>query len=317
VIVGAGPAGLAAAVYGASEGLATIVLDSAATGGQAGTSSRIENYLGFPAGISGAELADRAVVQCKRFGAELVVPAGATGLGQEEGQHVVRLEGGERVSGRAVVIASGVQYRRLSLPGLDAVEPTSVYYAATELEANLCRGDPVVIVGGGNSAGQAAVFLSQHAGQVTLVVRSNDLGQDMSRYLADRIEQIDRIRVLLHSEARAVRGRPLLEEILIEDLKTGERQAVPAKALFVFIGSIPQIRWLGDQIELDDHGFVRTGNQLGPGRRLLETSRPGVFAAGDIRSGSVKRVAAAVGDGALAVRLVHEYLAGLGTALRG
>jgi thioredoxin reductase (NADPH) len=310
VVVGAGPAGLAAAVYGASEGLATIVLDSVATGGQAGTSSRIENYLGFPAGISGTELADRAVVQCKRFGADLVVPAGAIGLGQEEGQHLVRLEGGERISGRAVVIASGVHYRRLDLPGLETVEPTSVYYAATELEANLCRGDPVVIVGGGNSAGQAAVFLSQHADQVTIVVRSNDLGQDMSRYLADRIEGIDRIRVLVRSEARAVRGRRLLEEIVIEDLKSGERQSVPAKALFVFIGSTPQVGWLSHRVELDDQGFVRTGGQLGPGRRLLETSRPGVFAAGDIRSGSVKRVASAVGDGALAVRLVHEYLAG-------
>jgi thioredoxin reductase (NADPH) len=309
VVVGAGPAGLAAAVYGASEGLATLVVDSVATGGQAGTSSRIENYLGFPAGISGAELADRAVLQCKRFGADLVVPAAASGLGREEGQHVIRLEGGERVTGRAVVIASGVHYRRLELPGLDTVEPTSVYYAATELEANLCHGDPVVVVGGGNSAGQAAVFLSQYAGQVTIVVRSNDLARDMSRYLADRIEGIDRIRVLVHSEARAVRGRRLLEEIVVEDLSSGQRQSVPAKALFVFIGSVPQVGWLGHQLELDDQGFVRTGTQLEPGRRLLETSRPGIFAAGDIRSGSVKRVAAAVGDGALAVRLIHDFLA--------
>ncbi|MEV6283782.1 FAD-dependent oxidoreductase [Kribbella sp. NPDC051770] len=310
IVVGAGPAGLAAAVYGASEGLATVVVDSVATGGQAGTSSRIENYLGFPTGISGSELADRAVVQCKRFGAELVVPAGACGLGHQDGQHVVRLEGGEKVCGRAVVIASGVHYRRLELSGLETVEPTSVYYAATEFEANLCQGDPVVVVGGGNSAGQAAVFLSQYAGQVTLVVRSNDLGRDMSRYLADRIEGIDRIRVLVHSEARAVRGQGVLEEVVAEDLGSGERHSLPAKALFVFIGSVPHVRWLGQQIELDDHGYVRTGPQLGPGCRLLETSRPGIFAAGDIRSGSVKRVAAAVGDGALAVRLVHEYLAG-------
>jgi thioredoxin reductase (NADPH) len=310
IVVGAGPAGLAAAVYGASEGLATMVVDSVATGGQAGTSSRIENYLGFPAGISGSELADRAVVQCKRFGADLVVPAAADGLGREDGQHVVRLDGGERVTGRAVVIASGVHYRRLELPGLDSLEPTSVYYAATEVEASMCDGDPVVIVGGGNSAGQAAVFLSQYAGLVTMVVRSNDLGRDMSRYLADRIEGIDQIQVLLHSEPCAVRGRRVLEEVVVDDLETGKRQPVPAKALFVFIGSVPQVRWLGDQIELDEHGYVRTGSQLSPGRRLLETSRPGVFAAGDIRSGSVKRVAAAVGDGALAVRLVHEYLAG-------
>jgi thioredoxin reductase (NADPH) len=310
IVVGAGPAGLAAAVYGASEGLTTVVVDSVATGGQAATSSRIENYLGFPAGISGSELADRAVVQCRRFGAELVVPAGAGGLGHEHGQHVVRLEGGEKVSGRAVVIASGVHYRRLELAGLDTVEPSSVYYAATEFEANQCQGDPVVVVGGGNSAGQAAVFLSQYAGQVTVVVRSNDLGRDMSRYLADRIQGIDRIRVLVRSEARAVRGQGALEEVVIEDLSTGEQRALPAKALFVFIGSSPHVRWLGRQIELDDHGYVRIGPQVGLGRRLLETSRPGVFAAGDIRSGSVKRVAAAVGDGALAVRLVHEYLAG-------
>jgi thioredoxin reductase (NADPH) len=287
-----------------------MVLDSVATGGQAGTSSRIENYLGFPAGISGSELADRAVVQCKRFGADLVVPAGASGIGREDGQHVVRLDDGERVTGRAVVIASGVHYRRLELPGLESLEPTSVYYAATEVEASMCHGDPVVIVGGGNSAGQAAVFLSQYAGQVTMVVRSNDLGRDMSRYLADRIEGIDQIRVLVHSEPRAVRGRRLLEEVVVDDLGSGNRRAMPAKALFVFIGSVPQVQWLGDQIELDEHGYVRTGSQLGPGRRLLETSRPGVFAVGDIRSGSVKRVAAAVGDGALAVRLVHEYLAG-------
>jgi thioredoxin reductase (NADPH) len=168
----------------------------------------------------------------------------------------------------------------------------------------------VVVVGGGNSAGQAAVFLSQHADEVTMVVRSNDLGRDMSRYLADRIEGIDRIRVLVHSEARAVRGGRFLEEVVIADLTSGERQAVPAKAVFAFIGSTPQVGWLGHQIELDDHGFVRTGGQLGPGRRLLETSRPGVFAAGDIRSGSAKRVGSAVGDGALAIRLIHEYLAG-------
>jgi len=308
-VVGAGPAGLAAAVYGASEGLATVVLDAVATGGQAATSPRIENYLGFPAGISGSELAERAVVQARRFGAELIVPAQAVALSEQEGHHVVVLENGERVSGRTVVIASGAQYRRLEVPGLDDAASASVYYAATELEANLCRNDPVVIVGGGNSAGQAAVFLSGHAAQTTLVVRSNDLGEEMSRYLADRLEQSDRIQVLLHSELREAHGRPVLDEVVVEDLKTGQRQSLPAKALFVFIGSVPHTRWLGDQIELDDRGFVLTGNQLPGRRRLLETSRSGVFAAGDVRSGSVKRVAAAVGDGALAVRLVHEHLA--------
>ncbi|TDU91197.1 thioredoxin reductase (NADPH) [Kribbella voronezhensis] len=308
IVVGAGPAGLAAAVYGASEGLATVVLDSVATGGQAGTSSRIENYLGFPAGISGAELADLAEIQARRFGAELTVPATAVALEERDGHHVVQLANEARISSRAVLIASGVRYRKLELPGLDAVTSASVYYAATELEANLCRNDPVVVVGGGNSAGQAAVFLAQHAAQVVLVVRSNELGQDMSRYLADRIEQTDGIAVLAHSELRAAHGDRVLEEVVVEDLKTGQRHVEAANALFVFIGSLPHVRWLGDQIVLDDRGFVLTGSQLPGKRQLLETSRTGVFAAGDVRSGSVRRVAAAVGDGALAVRMVHEHL---------
>jgi thioredoxin reductase (NADPH) len=315
IVVGAGPAGLAAAVYGASEGLSTVVLEGVATGGQAGTSSRIENYLGFPAGISGGELAERAVIQARRFGAELTVPATAGALEPGEGHHVVRLDSDEQVRGRAVVIASGVRYRQLNLPREEEFEPTSIYYAATELEANMCRGDPVVVVGGGNSAGQATVFLAQHADPVNLVVQSNDLERDMSRYLADRIRQTPGVQVWLESEVRELHGDQALTEVVIENLKTGERRAVPAKALFVFIGSSPHVRWLRDCVALDEHGYVLTGGQLDAadqsdaGRRLLETSRPGVFAAGDVRSGSVKRVAAAVGDGALAVRLVHEYLA--------
>jgi thioredoxin reductase (NADPH) len=295
-------------VYGASEGLATVVLDAVATGGQAGTSSRIENYLGFPTGISGAELADRAEIQAKRFGADITVPATAVGLEERDGHHVVLLENETRISSRAVLIASGVRYRRLDLPGLNAVTSSSVYYAATELEANLCRKDPVVIVGGGNSAGQAAVFLAQHAAAVLLVVRSNELGEDMSRYLADRIERTDGIDVVVHSEPREVHGERALEEVVVEDLKTGERRVAPAKALFVFIGGLPHVRWLGDRIRLDDRGFVLTGSRLAGERQLLETSRKGVFAVGDVRSGSVKRVAAAVGDGAFAVRMVHEHL---------
>ncbi|TCC50374.1 cyclic nucleotide-binding domain-containing protein [Kribbella pittospori] len=309
VVVGAGPAGLAAGVYAASEGLATVVVDAVATGGQAGTSSRIENYLGFPAGISGAELADRAVAQAKRFGAELMVPAAVTGLGRLDGHHVVRLDSGENLQARAVLVASGAHYRQLDLPGLDRLGPSSVYYAATELEANLCRRDPVVVVGGGNSAGQASVFLADHAAHIRLVVRSKELGANMSRYLADRIEATPAIEVLLHSEVRELRGDTALESILIEDLCSHRRQLAPARALFVFIGSDPHVDWLGGQVELDDRRFVLTGNQLPGARKLLESSRPGVFAAGDVRSGSVKRVAAAVGDGALAVRLVHEYLA--------
>jgi thioredoxin reductase (NADPH) len=315
IVVGAGPAGLAAAVYGASEGLSTVVLEAVAAGGQAGTSSRIENYLGFPAGITGGELAERAVIQARRFGAELTVPATAVALEEGDGHHIVRLERDEHVGGHAVVIASGVRYRQLNLPREEEFGPTSIYYAATELEANLCRGDPVVVVGGGNSAGQATVFLAQHAGQVILVVQSNDLERDMSRYLSDRIRRTPGVQVWLESEVRELQGDQALTEVVIEDLKTGERRAVPAKALFVFIGSSPHVQWLQDCVALDDHGYVLTGAQLDApdqsdaGRRLLETSRPGVFAAGDVRSGSVKRVAAAVGDGALAVRLVHEYLA--------
>ena len=309
IVVGAGPAGLASCVYAASEGLATVVLDAVATGGQAGTSSRIENYLGFPAGISGAELADRAVAQAKRFGADLTVPAAVTGLEQLDGDHAVRLESGEVLRAPAVLVASGVQYRRLDLPGMDELGLSSVYYAATELEANLCRHDPVVVVGGGNSAGQASVFLADHAAQVRLVVRETELGASMSRYLADRVEASPAIEVLLHSEARELRGDTELAEVVVEDLGSLRRRVVPAKALFVFIGSEPHVDWLDGQLELDDRRFVLTGNQLPGARKLLESSRPGVFAAGDVRSGSVKRVAAAVGDGALAVRLVHEYLA--------
>jgi thioredoxin reductase (NADPH) len=254
-------------------------------------------------------LADRAVAQARRFGAELTVPAPVTGLEHDSGYHAVRLETGERVLGRAVLVASGAQYRRLQVPGIDDVEATSVYYAATEMEANMCRDDPVVIVGGGNSAGQAAVFLSSHASQVLLVIRADDLGASMSRYLADRIEKNPSVQVMLHSEVREVRGKPMLEEVVIEDRKTQERHIEPAKALFVFIGSAPHVDWLGNQLDLDDRRFVLTGNRAGPDRKLLETSVPGIFAAGDVRSGSVKRVAAAVGDGALAVRLVHEHLA--------
>jgi thioredoxin reductase (NADPH) len=315
IVVGAGPAGLAAAVYGASEGLSTVVLEAVATGGQAGTSSRIENYLGFPAGISGEELAERAVIQARRFGAELTVPATAVALEEGDGHHIVRLESDEHVGGHAVVIASGARYRQLNLPREEEFEPTSIYYAATELEANLCRGDPVVVVGGGNSAGQATVFLAQHADEVNLVAQSNNLERDMSRYLADRILQTPGVQVWLDSEVRELHGDQALTEVVIENLKTGERRAVPAKAMFVFIGSSPHVRWLRDCVALDEQGYVLTGGQLdathpsAAGRKLLETSRPGVFAAGDVRSGSVKRVAAAVGDGALAVRLVHEYLA--------
>jgi len=316
LIVGAGPAGLAAAVYGASEGLNTVLLDSVATGGQAGTSSRIENYLGFPAGISGMELADRAVIQASRFGAQITVPAGVVSLASEDGRHLVALDTGEQLAARAVLVAAGVHYRRLDVPGTKQLA-ASIYYAATPVEAAMCRNDPVVIVGGGNSAGQAAVFLSDHAEQVHLIVRNTVLDQDMSRYLADRIARTPRIEVHLRTQVRELVGDRLMESVIVEHLDTSETSRLAARSLFVFIGSEPNVQWLGDSLGLDDKGFILTGqaaaahvsDEQGDARLLLlETTRRGVFAAGDVRSGSVKRVAAAVGEGSLVVRLVHERL---------
>jgi thioredoxin reductase (NADPH) len=313
VIVGAGPAGLAAAVYGASEGLDTLTLDAVATGGQAGRSSKIENYMGFPWGISGAELADRAMIQADKFGARLAVPMEAAGLEPGDHEHTVHLSDGTELTGRCILIASGVRYRRLAIPGMDELEAHSVYYAATQMEARTCVGDPVVVVGGGNSAGQAAVFLSAHAQHVTLVVREQKLSEHMSRYLADRIERTPGIDVLLHCELRELVGDALLETVVVEDTVTGRRHEIPARALFVFIGAEPHTQWLGGHVALDDGGYVLTGAAAardGHQPQLLETSLPGVFAAGDVRSGSVQRVASAVGDGAIAVRLVHQHLAG-------
>ena len=320
LVVGAGPAGLAAAVYGASEGLSTVVLDAVATGGQAATSPQIENYLGFPAGISGAELADRAVIQARKFGASFTIPAEAVALLEVGGSHVVRISGDTDVMAHAVVLATGARYRRLDVPGVERLEGSSVYYAATETEAKLCRADPVVVVGGGNSAGQASVFLAKHASAVNLVIRHADLGRDMSRYLADVINRTPRIRVWRNSEIVELLGETMLEEVVIEDLGTGDRRRIPAAALFVLIGSVPHTQWLNGQLPLDESGFVVTGRQItaevGPdnpcGPSMFETARPGVFAVGDVRSGSVKRVASAVGEGAVVVRLVHEFMASSG-----
>jgi len=320
LVVGAGPAGLAAAVYGASEGLSTVVLDAIATGGQAATSSQIENYLGFPAGISGAELADRAVIQARKFGASFTIPAEALALSEFDGLHVVRISGDTVVMAHAVVLATGARYRRLDVPGVERLEGTSVYYAATEMEANLCRGDPVMVVGGGNSAGQASVFLARHAAAVSLVIRHDDLSRDMSRYLADRIERTPTIRVRRNSEIVELLGETILEEVVIEDRGIGDRDKIPASAMFVLIGSVPQTQWLDGQLSLDERGFVVTGQQVtdegGPDTpwrpSMFETTRPGVFAVGDVRSGSVKRVAAAVGEGAAVVRLVHQFMASSG-----
>ena len=306
VVVGAGPAGLAAAVAAASEGLATVVVDAIATGGQAATSSQIENYLGFPAGISGADLADRAVVQARKFGAAFLVPAEAQSLGQVDGHYAVGLTDGERVEAHAVVLATGVRFRRLDVPGMERFEDPSVYYAATEFEARLCRGDAVVIVGGGNSAGQAALFLARTAAEVHLVIRHGELDRDMSRYLAERIRDADRVRLWLNTDVRELRGGTSLEEVVVRDVATGEERALPATALFVLIGSEPHTRWLDGAVALDSRGFVVIDGARGGA--LFETSRPGVFAVGDVRSGSVRRVASAVGEGAVAVRLVYEHL---------
>jgi thioredoxin reductase (NADPH) len=316
VVVGAGPSGLAAAVYAASEGLVTLVLDAVAAGGQAGTSSRIENYLGFPAGISGGELAERARIQAEKFGAHLSIPAAATALEREDGYHIIRLDDGSAVTARNVLIATGAHYRKLEVPRIDDYEGTWVHYAATPVEAQMCFGDPVVVVGGGNSAGQAALFLSRRASKVSLLIRGDDLAKSMSRYLADRIEQDPKVDLLRHTEVRELVGDGQLDEVVVEDNRTGLRSVLPARALFVFIGADPHAGWLDGEVALDRVGFVLTGADVDETRfpheteraRLpLETSRAGVFAVGDVRSGSTRRVASAVGEGSMAVRLVWEH----------
>ncbi|MBZ9599403.1 FAD-dependent oxidoreductase [Streptomyces yangpuensis] len=328
MVVGAGPAGLAASVYGASDGLTTVTVDAVATGGQAATSSRIENYLGFPSGISGGELIERAVLQAHKFGARLMVPAQVTGLTPQDDEYVVTFTDGSRVRAGAVVLASGVWYRRLEVPDIDRLEGVSVYYAATVHEASLCRADPVGVVGGGNSAGQASLFLADHASRVHLLVRGGDLNADMSRYLVDQVERHPKIEVLLHTEVRGVSGEEGLESLVVEDNASGERRELRAAALFVFIGARPRTDWLKGVLALDEKGFVLTGadaraaadasrwDSLGRGPLLLETTLPGVFAVGDVRSGSVKRVASAAGEGAMAIRFVHEHREVTGNLVR-
>jgi thioredoxin reductase (NADPH) len=317
VVVGGGPAGLAAAVYGASEGLRTLGVDMLAFGGQAGASSRIENYLGFPTGISGGDLTQRAVVQAEKFGAQLTSPCTAASLHEEAGHLVVRLSDGTDVAGRAVIIASGARYRRLDVPRLEDFEGAGVYYAATEMEARLCAGSPVVVVGGGNSAGQAALYLAEACSAVTVVIRGPDLGASMSRYLVDRVEASG-IDVRTNTRITGLDGDRTLTSVRVT---TAEGDAVlPCVALFSFIGADPAAEWLSGCAALDHRGFVLTDLALGEehlgerwetlGRRPLplETSYPGLFAVGDVRAGSIKRVAAAVGEGSAAVRSVHEHL---------
>jgi thioredoxin reductase (NADPH) len=319
VVVGAGPAGLGAAVYAASDGLTTSAMERIATGGQAGTSSRIENYLGFPGGISGGDLAERAALQAAKFGARILVSAEIIRLESGDGQHRVTLADGRSVVARAVVLAMGARYRRLPVPGLDSFEGDGVYYAATVQEALLCGTGPVVIVGGGNSAGQAAVFLAGRVSRVYVVIRGEDLSKTMSRYLIDQIDRHPRVTVRSCTEIREVHGDDKLSAVVTEDKRTGERHSIQTRALFVFIGADPNTSWLAGAIQLDDRGFVPTGpaalyldtdgNQVRTERQpmMLETSQPGVFAVGDVRSGSVKRVASAVGEGSMAIRQIHEY----------
>jgi len=320
IIVGAGPSGLAAAVYGASEGLDVLVIEGNAPGGQAGASSRIENYLGFPLGVSGHDLAGYAFTQAEKFGAEMLIAESAKQLTCERRPYTIQLSDG-KIHGKTVIIAAGAEYERLPVDGIAMYEGAGVYYGATHLEAEFCAGEDVVVVGGGNAAGQAALFLSETARLVYLIVRSEGLEKSMSRYLIRRIEDAVRIKLLTHTEIIRLNGHLTLEGVEWRNNRTGEIGSHDTKSLFSMIGAIPNSRWLAGCLAVDKKGFVKTGPDLAredlrhhkwPLSRaplLLETSLPGVFAVGDIRSGSVKRVASAVGEGSIAVSLVHRVLA--------
>jgi thioredoxin reductase (NADPH) len=321
VIVGAGPAGLAAAVYGASEGLRTVLIEREAPGGQAGTSSRIENYLGFPVGLSGADLTRRAVAQARRFGVEVLAPQEVVGLRAEGAYRFLKLGDGSELRSYALVIATGVSYRTLNVPGVERLTGAGIYYGAAMTEAMSCQDTDVFIVGGANSAGQAAMYFSRYARTVTMLVRADSLSKSMSQYLIDEIGRTENIVVRTHTEVQEAHGEASLQSLTLKNSQTGETQTVPATALFIFIGAMPCTEWLGDSIQRDKQGFVLTGSDLyvagkpGPDWRLarppflLETSMPGVFAAGDVRLGSIKRVASGVGEGSIAIQFVHRYLA--------
>jgi thioredoxin reductase (NADPH) len=320
VVVGGGPAGLAAAVYGASEGLDVLVLESGSPGGQAGSSSRIENYLGFPTGISGLDLTARAYAQAQKFGARIMIAKAATGLACDRQPYTVRIDGGSRVAARAVVIATGVEYRRPALENLSRLEGAGVYYGATPMEAQLCVGEEVVVVGGGNSAGQAAVFLAQTVRRVYLLVRGAALADSMSRYLIRRIETNPSVVLLTDTEIVGLEGNGHLDRVRWRDQRTGGDETHDIRHLFLMTGAVPNTHWVERCLVLDDKGFIKTGPDLSrdelsaarwPLARppyLLETSRPGVFAVGDVRGGNVKRVASAVGEGSIAIAFVHQFL---------
>jgi len=315
IVIGAGPSGLAAAVYGASEGLNVLVIESNAPGGQAGSSSRIENYLGFPTGISGESLANRAFLQAEKFGAHISVARAASSLQCGRSPYTVKLDDGGSLQARSIIVASGAQYRRLNLPNLPQFEGVGIYYGATQVESQLCQDQEVVIVGGGNSAGQAAMYLSGFAKQVHLSVRGPGLEDSMSRYLIARIEACPNITLKPFTEVDSLEGNGHLERVRCRNTKTGATENHQVRHLFLMTGADPNTAWLGGCLALDDKQFIRTGTDLGsewPLRRapfLLETSRPGIFAVGDVRAGSVKRVASAVGEGSMAVQFVHKILA--------
>jgi thioredoxin reductase (NADPH) len=320
-ILGGGPAGLAAAVYGASEGLKTVMVEREAPGGQAGLSSRIENYLGFPSGLSGADLARRAVAQAKRFGVEIVSPQEATAVRVDGPYRYVRLSDGNEFSCHALLLAMGVQWRKLDIPGIDRLQGAGVYYGGGTTEAISCRDEDVYIIGGANSAGQAAMYFSRYAKGVVMLVRGDTLASSMSQYLIEQIQGTSNISVEYRSQVTEVHGYDHLEEISIKCDRTGDVTRVPAAALFIFIGAEPRTSWLGDTVETDARGFVLTGTDLmRDGKRpkgwalerdpgLLETNIPGIFAVGDVRHGSIKRVASGVGEGSIAIQFVHQYLA--------
>jgi len=320
IIVGAGPAGLGAAVYGASEGLRTLMIDKEATGGQAGTSSRIENYLGFPKGLSGADLARRATAQAKRLGAEILTAQEVTAVRVEDPYRLVTLSDGTELACRALVLATGVTVRKLEVPGVEALTGAGIYYGAALTEAAHYRGEPVFVIGGANSAGQGAMFFSRYASKVTMLVRGSSLEKSMSQYLIEQIEATENIEVLLRTEVVEAMGKDRLEAITITNKDSGRTETLPAAAMFLFIGAVPHSDLVAGVVERNPAGFVLTGPDLAQnGHRprswklqrdpyLLETSVPGIFAAGDVRQGAVRRVASAVGQGAIAISLIHQHL---------
>jgi thioredoxin reductase (NADPH) len=319
-IIGGGPAGLAAAVYGASEGLHTVMIEREAAGGQAGMSSRIENYLGFPMGLSGGDLARRAVVQAQRFGVEILSPQEVIGLRTEGSYRIVKLADGYEISCHALMIATGVQWRRLEAPGLERLQGAGVYYGGGATEAISCKDEIVYVIGGANSAGQAAMNFSRHANRVVILVRGGSVSSTMSQYLIDQIQRTPNIQLWTHATVAEVHGDTRLEEISVLCSDTNKIERAPASAMFIFIGALPQTDWLAGLVQRDDRGFVLTGpDLLWNGQRpkgwplerdpfLLETNIPGIFAVGDVRHGSVKRVASGVGEGSVAVQFIHQYL---------